>query len=486
MKKIVALILILAIGISILGCSPKSEKEPENSLPNGFLVGYGRGCTTPQENVPLGGFGTSKTRIMNHVLDDIFATAIAMTDEGGKTVLLICVDMQRIADDLIALYREMVSTATGVPEDKIIITCSHTHSIPDLTYTSHEGIKRYIIYLGEQMAAAAAQALADRAPATMYTGTIDCPGLNFVKHYEAVDDDGVTQHFGDNFGEQLLNETTHHVTEAYNKMLLMKFVREGKKDIVISNFRSHPTLTGGADERNLSADFVGPWRDAVEEELDCHFAFIQGAAGNINPTSRISAENVIPDKNYREYAARLTEKTLEGVRSNMKETPTGTLQCEKISFEATVDHSDDYLLSQVSKVIEYRNAGNSVAKTTTYSRTLGFSSYYHATSVQFTSAMGEKQAIELDVFSIGDQIGFFTIPGEVFDLMSVEMEQESPFPMTITVGYADGDWKYFPYGPCAEYNSYESDYGRFAKNTAAEMKSVWLDHLNQQFRAVAK
>ena len=34
--------------------------------------------------------------------------------------------------------------------------------------------------------------------------------------------------------------------------------------------------------------------------------------------------------------------------------------------------------------------------------------------------------------------------------------------MTITVGFADGDWKYFPYGPCAEYASYESDYGRLA------------------------
>ena len=53
--------------------------------------------------------------------------------------------------------------------------------------------------------------------------------------------------------------------------------------------------------------------------------------------------------------------------------------------------------------------------------------------------------------------------------------------MTIAVGLADGDWKYFPYGVCAEYDSYESDYCRFTSDTIVEMMAVWQQELNTMY-----
>lgn len=480
MKKILAFTLMLVLLAGMVGCTPETDAPAQqNAVGEGtFRVGYGRAFITPEENLPLGGFGTASTRIMTDVLDDTFVTTIAMTDERDYTVLLMLVDLQRIEDQFIELLRMSVTNATGVPAEQIIISCSHTHSIPDLTWDAHEGIARYKQLLLERFADSAVQALEDQAPATMYTGSIDAEGLNFVKHYQVMDENGNIQYFGDNFGTAVYNETTHHVTEAYNTMHLLQFKREGKKDIVISNFRSHPTLTGGAAELNLSSDFIGPMRDSVESQLDCHFAFMQGACGNINPRSRITSENFGTEKDHRDYGNRLANVAVEGIKNNMSETETGIIQSEQIIYNAKVDHSQDSLLSYAILVQDYYKNTGSLSEAKAYGEPYGISSYYHAGAIRNKAKMAETQDIELSTFSIGNTVGFFAAPGELFDLVSVEMEEKSPFDMTFTVGFADGDWKYFPYGPCAEYASYESDYGRFEYNTAAGMMEAWENSLN--------
>ena len=483
MKKILAFVMMLVLLCGMLGCTAKEEPAaPQTQEAGGFRVGFGRAFITPEENLPLGGYGTSSTRIMNDVLDDTFVTTIAMTDENDYTVLLILVDLQRIEDTLIDMLRMSVSNATGIPKPQIIISCSHTHSIPDLLLDSHEGIARYKQLLLERFAESAAQAMEDRLPATMYTGSIEAEGLNFVKHYQTVDENGVVQYFGDNFGTAKIDETTHHVTEAYDTMHLLQFKREGGKDIVISNFRSHPTITGGAALLDLSSDFIGPMREIVETELDCHFAFMQGACGNINPRSRISSENVVLDKNHRDYGNRLANVTIEGLRNNMTETETGKLQSEQIIHSAKVDHSQDHLLPYVPLVQEYhKQNGGDHAATRAYGAPYGISSYYHAGAIKIKSRLPEYQDIELSTIAIGTTVGFFAAPGELFDQVSVEMEASSPFKMTFTIGFADGDWKYFPYGPCAEYASYESDYGRFEYNTAVGMMQAWNTSLEKLY-----
>ena len=454
----------------------------------GFRVGYGRAIITPEENLPLGGYGTSTARIMADVLDDTYVTCIAMSDENDNTYLLMFVDLQRIEDMLIQILRNAITQATGSPGERITISSSHTHSIPDLTLNSHEGIQRYKQLLEERFARAAVEALLDSKPAQMFTGSLGAEGMNFVKHYQHTNADGSVSYFGDNFGDAVLDETTHHVTEAYNNMHILQFKREGGKDIVIANFRSHPTLTGGSSELNHSSDFIGPMRETVEETLDCHFAFMQGACGNINPRSRIGSENFGVDENHVEYGYRLAQVAIQCVQENMAQQQTGVIQSQQIQFEATVDHSGDHLVAYAKLVQQYfKDNGRNHALTREFSRPYGISSYYHASSIVLKAGLAQTQAIELDVFSIGDSVGFFTAPGELFDVISVEMEEASPFNMTYTVGFSNGDWKYFPYGDCAQYASYESDYGRFEVGTTAEgMMDTWLETLNAFYSNAAK
>ena len=52
-------------------------------------VGFGRIDIMPQEHVELGGYGNGPHRVSTHVLDTLFASCVAITDEQDNTLLLI-------------------------------------------------------------------------------------------------------------------------------------------------------------------------------------------------------------------------------------------------------------------------------------------------------------------------------------------------------------------------------------------------------------
>lgn len=479
MKKLVALLLMLALMAAVVGCSgPADSAKMEGE---GLRIGFGRACITPKEKLPLGGYGTSSTRIMEDVLDEIYVDCIAMTDENDETMLLMLADLQRIEDVMIEMLRLSVNGATGIPTDRILISCSHTHSIPDLTLDSHEGISRYKNLLVEKFAEAAVAALNDTLPAQLYGGTIQTDGLAFNRHYYNTTSDGEKHYFGDSFGTVVMDETTDHVGEPMESMRVLRFVREGGKDVVICSFQAHPHMTGGTAVTDLSSDYVGPFRDAVEYELGVHCSFIQGTGGDINERSRLEEENFSAEKDHREYGYRLAQFLIECVENNMTQLETGPIQLKVTKLEVKVDHSEDYKLSNAVLVSQYYTRTKSHPATREYAAQFGISSTFHASAIREKAKLPATTQIEIANFAIGDEVGFYVAPGELFAQTGMEMEAASPFGITIAVCLADGDWKYFPYGVCAQYDSYESDYCRFEDSAIVKMMETWKQELNNMY-----
>jgi len=96
--------------------------------------------------------------------------------------------------------------------------------------------------------------------------------------------------------------------------------------------------------------------------------------------------------------------------------------------------------------------------------------------------LAPSENCELDVVTIGDQMAFVSAPGELWDSVSVEMERRSPFPMSMTLGYANGDRKYFPHGLGCTYRSYESDYARLVLGTADKVIDIWTEALVEMYK----
>lgn len=445
-------------------------------MENTFSVGFADIIITPDEPMPLGGYGASSWRKHEKVLEDIHAIGTAMTDETGKTVVFMTLDTTRAYFEVVPEARKMVSQATGLPVESVMITCTHTHSGPDMTNTEEEAIQRYIPKVQAWLVECAQAALEDRKPATVSVGDIEATGLNFVKHYYNVEN-GEKKFFGDNFGRHVMDETTRHTTEADPTLHLVRFAREGGKDVVLANWRAHPQLTGGSKIKNLSADFPAPFREILGAQMDCHVHFLQGAAGNINPKSRIPGEQYSLD--HRVFGARLAYFAVKCLEEHMKTVPAGLIRTRHVDFAGKVNHSMDHKRQEAAMVWRHFATTGDREGTAALCKEHGFASVYHAGSVSAKAASPETISLDLNAIAVGDHLAFVTAPNELFDTNSVYTEEHSPFDMTFTCGYANGHWFYIPSQYGYDYSCYESHVSRFAPGTGEEISEQFLKMLEE-------
>ncbi len=468
----------------------------------GFQVGYGRSDITPTETgLPLAGYGNAASRLSTttavNVYDELKVSCVAITDEQGETVLLMSVDLIRPGEELMDTIFPAITAATGVPESHIFTTFTHTHSVPETKQITNPKIQRYNAMLPDKFAESANLAMADRAAATMETGSFEVGDygkqLNFTRHYQ-YEENGVVKYFGDNFGTQTVNSTTKHVTEADRTMHLVKFTRDGK-DILMANWRVHPHMTGGGNKTYVSADLIGTTRYHFERENpDCHFIYLQGAAGNINETSKIKAEQ--HGYTYFKYGEDLADQMQAALNDNcLAQAEVGLWQVDNYSYTATADIAteDEYQHAKAASdafnawLAENPNATSTEKKAKC--EELGYLTWFHFNNVITRHGLNETYQLPLNTFSLGSSLAFFTAPGELWDTVSMEIEEASKFPMTLCIGYSQDHFNYFVYDPNnggeMTYESYESNNYRFvAPKTINDFIAYWKAALDDMYEAL--
>lgn len=479
MKKFISLILLAVMLLSLCACGAKpmvDEGGQTASEEKTFRVGYARYDITPTESVPLGGFGNTDKRLSTNILRRLYVTCIAITDEQDNTILLYGCDFQQ-PNQTIMNVRPVISQATGVPENQIMINGSHTHAGPDMSQTGFESIQRWIQLLHAQMVLAGQDAMESRKPATMYYGSVETEDLNFVKHYKYIDENGDVKYFGDNFGTAVYNDTTEHTTVVDSTMFLMRFEREGEKDIVFASWRSHPLLDGGSSLTNVSSDYIGAFREAIELQLDCDFAFYQGAAGNNNCKTRLTKESRTTDT--AEHGALLAGYAIEGLTNNMtKVDDPGLIQTRCTQLESEINHDTDSLVYAAKEVQAVWSATNVFAEAAAVGKPYGIRSPYMANAINSRASKPATWVSELDAFAIGDHVAIVSAPNELFDQLGEQTEAGSTYPMTVTLGYTNGYTGYIPTAYGFEHTSYETDVCWFKPGIGETMVDTFLTMLD--------
>ena len=312
-------------------------------------------------------------------------------------------------------------------------------------------------------------------PAEMYYGSAETENLNFVKHYQNTNADGTISFFGDNFGTEVLDDTTKHATDADTTMHLLKFTREGEKDIVVVNWRAHATLTGGLSKYNLSADYVGAFRVALENQANCEFAFFNGAAGNINAKSRIVEEQRAAD--YLEHGYLLSQYALEGL-ANMTKLETGTIRTQQETMNMTVDRPDYNTYLSAKSIWAYFSQTGDSTTGKAMGEPYGIRSVYHAEMLVIRYGKPETLPVEINAIAIGDSFAMTTAPNELFDSLISDLEEVSPYENLMYMGYANGNQGYIPSDYGWEYSCYESDCSYFYPGSGEEITATMLKLLN--------
>ena len=449
-----------------------------------FRVGYSITDITPTEiGLTMSSYGNPNGRKTDGTVNfPLNATAIAITDRENTTVLMITVDLQNPATDYIDTITQRISRVTGVPAGNIYISATHTHNAPTPS-TSTDPNRRYLNLLIDALIRGSLAAMEDRAPATMSTGSFDTQGMNYTRHYYYYDSNGEKVYFGDQFGTQPSGVKFYRVRQGDTTMHMLSFDREGKQPILLVNWRAHPHRSGGMTKVTLDADVIGATRAYIHNNTDYLFAYYQGAAGNVNTSSRISGETYKSGK-IKEYGDELGRQITVGM-ANLTAVPTGLINTKKIIYAASVDHSQDHMYEQAMALQNhyktYPDEMDTYAEQVAVAATYGFTSYFHATRLISKYKLGETKDLELNIFSIGESVGFYTAPAELWDSFSEEMEQLSPFDTTLCIGYCNGGVAYIPYKLDYE-NSYEDLYCLFTQpETITQMMAYYLEALKEQF-----
>ncbi len=473
MRKL-ALILCLVLLLGMFGCSGgdtpagttesqqvQTEQTGDTALTT-FSAGYARENVTPKSSVGLAGYGNDAERLSQGVIDDIYVTCVAVSDAEGNTVLLYTADFISIDQTYTSTIRNAVSKETDVPEENIFFSVTHTHSAPQCVSGNMSATVR------KAAVNTAKEALKDRSPAQVQIGSVETKKLNFVRHY--LTDKGTWM--GDNYGG---GTPVSHETEADRELQLINFDREeGVKDITIVNFQAHPNISGKFNM--ISADFVGACRTEYEKRTDCHFAYFQGASGNLNPTSYIGEENFSGTNDHMAHGKELARFAASVYKNKLEPVDSGAIKITSETYTAKVrKDTAEFAAAAVQFKQVYDQTGD-VGLARQASGNL-VQSIYAVSAMNLRSRMGDSKDFTVAALSFGD-VSFVVAPYEMFDTQGMFIKDNTPFKMTFIMGYANGMNYYIPSELSFEHGCYEVDNGWFVKGTGEELANLYVKMLN--------
>ncbi|WP_420140108.1 neutral/alkaline non-lysosomal ceramidase N-terminal domain-containing protein [Sphingomonas sp.] len=247
----------IALCASGLTMSPANAAKPGETAsaatarPSPLKVGAAKVDVTPAEG--------QLPKNFRGVLDHIYARAIVV-ENGTSRAAMVTVDAGAIPGPIWQQVSARVARELGIPTDRLLLTATHTHSVPFVRDASYPDQ----IFEAVRKAAAAVQ------PAQMAYGT----GVSYI-----------------NVNRNIIDPKTHRWWEGPNydgpsdkTVAVLRFVTpKGDPIAVYYNYGVHAVITGALDL--VSGDIPGATSRYIEDALgdDVVAVYSNGAAGDQNP-----------------------------------------------------------------------------------------------------------------------------------------------------------------------------------------------------------
>lgn len=462
MKKILCMLLSVLMLLSLCACSGSGNGKSDNKA---LQAGFARiDCTPDDPLVHIAGGTAADDPATDGLLDNLAVTCVSLK-KGEDTYLIYTVDIVDVTE-YYKVVQQAISKATAVPEDKIIINATHTHSAPTLKSgdINLPGSANYLGKFTTTCTDAGVQAIADLSPVSELSyGSIMTENMVRVRHY--LMNDGTTHGNGHGSAASGYKE---HLYPSDEECQVIRLTRpdEGKKDIVLFNLGAHATIVSGTNTSALSADFPFPARQYVEEQGDFLCAYFIAAAGDQVPSSKIPTE--VKYKNHYDYGAALGEYVVQCLNSNMTVSQTSDVAFYGETYVAkhNKDGTDDPARLQKAQEIsalKSQNGGKVTdavkAKITEY----GFNSIYEVTSLISRAKSAEEGSFPTYTMLLGD-IGLVFFPGEMFGSQGRQLKDNSPV-FTFVITCSEDDQGYYPNAKAKEENFYEYQITKYAMGT---------------------
>ena len=220
-------------------------------------AGFGSAVINPPTPVSLAGFGTPQ--LATEIHDDLQARALVLRSEAATVCLVVC-DLLGMSFGFSDPARQAVASALDLPPAAVLIASTHTHSAPSamegtavLGWETPEGFGATIAD-GCRRAAVAALAAVEPAEARYARRSLP-EGLSLNRR--------------------------GHPYDPYFSVLDMHRAAGGRIG-TLANLAIHPVALG-PECLAVSSDWVGPFRNALEDATGGAAMMLSGALGDVNP-----------------------------------------------------------------------------------------------------------------------------------------------------------------------------------------------------------
>jgi len=439
---------------------------------NDFQVGYASVNINPELGIAIDGYYIP--RFANGFIDDLHASVLALK-LGDKNILLVSVDNLAIKYELVQKIATSVQTRTGISNENIFISATHSHTAPCSSHCTffeapNEPIDHYITFLINQIVEASTRAISDLKPAKMGYAVGRAPDrIAYIRRYKMKNGKTCTC--------PPINDPNidHPIGKLDQRVNVLRFDREGAESVVVLNYGLHADTVNG---EKISSDWVGWLRNTVEAALggtkcmciigaqgDVGSTNVYPTAGDMNDTE-ISFDNEMKSPGMARFVGRALAGTILQVYDKVSYVNVDEINIlhRLLVVPANIPSKEELLLAHKFKKLHAKGRDDLIP--------------YEA--MELTTVVAEALRMcnmengptEFELHLVGVRIGkvvLIGIPGEPFTEIGVKIKENEGWDMIMPCGLTNGYEGYFPVKSAFDEGGYEARTSPYKETIATDI-----------------
>ncbi len=361
--------------------------------------------------------------------------AKALVLGAGKTRIAIAlVDSCMMPRELLDEAKYEASQRTQIPEDRILISATHTHFAPAaMSCLGSRAQPGYPEFLAARIADAIAQAAAKMQPAQLGAAAIDDFEHTFNRRFLYKLEHKLTSPFGEKNvianmhpGYENPNAVTPSGPVDPALTLLSVRAKTGQPLALLANYSMHYFASDP-----LSADYFGLFAEKMRKRLnatdDLVVMMTQGTSGDLMWMDYSKPKRDISLEQYTEGVAASAMRAYE--RVVYKTSGPLAMDESKMTFQRRLPNAGR--LAWAEKLLAGLNGAMPKTQPEIYARE------------QLYLRDEPRRELKLQALRIGD-LAITAMPNEVFALTGLKLKARSPLPLTMNITLANGADGYIP------------------------------------------
>ncbi len=419
----------------------------------------------------VGNFGTPPPA--KYVHDELYARCFVL-DDGTTRIALVVSDNIYISREVLDDAKRQVTEATGLPADRMLMSCTHTHSSVSARWSNPlrpgKEFTEYQRFVAHRIADGVRCAIHNLRPARVAWGTVDLPGQVFCRRWLLEPGAELFNPFGEPDQVRMNPGNRPDLLKPAGPIdpqiaFLAIETLDGRPLGLLANYSLH--YVGGTGRHSISADYFGVFCDRVQELLaadrpDPPFvaAMSNGTSANIN---NIDYSKPRERRKPYEQIRLVADQCAQAVCGQYEKlvwhdrVPLGMRQRE---LDLAVRKPTPAQLEHAKKVLADPDHRDRFPHERNYS----------GKAIRQLKSPDTVRVI-LQAVRIGES-GISAIPFEVFSEIGLELKARNPFKPSFTMELANGGYGYLPTPEQHKLGGYETWLGTSKVEEQASVKIV--------------